>query len=319
MTKTFVAINDPVHSLIRSITRHTSLHPGASADQRLPLRYCFRKQDLPEAYYSLAVFHSQGGLSLKSLSQVKWRVREHDKTGIPGRVNYFDAVKLDRRCARDLRLKLRRHGPGLLAGELLTYGVGMLRARNDDPLEQIHHYLWSRYGRLDTEHEMVYARIGALHCNSLPLIYQRQKESFDSTNVIYGDAFGEVEQLWERRADTVFLDHVTQALQRMRKQAEIAAYLHPPLNVAAVMKMHLRCQSLWKTPPASARVLLRRVEYILANTTVDDHPTTILSQQKRETESAPGLRAGRSGNWGADQSGYDGWLADGSNAPGGSN
>ena len=136
MTKTFVAINDPVHSLIRNVTRHTPLCPSLSTDQRLPLQYSFREQDLPEAYYSLAVFHALSGLSLKSLRRVKWRVRESDKAGIPARVNYFDAVKLDRRCARDLRLKLKRHGPGLLAGELLCFGTGTLRARNDDPVEQ---------------------------------------------------------------------------------------------------------------------------------------------------------------------------------------
>ena len=72
MTKTFVAINDPVHSLIRSVTRHTPLvrRPFAGSDACC-VQYSFREQDLPEAYYSLAVFHALGGLSLKSLRRAQ--------------------------------------------------------------------------------------------------------------------------------------------------------------------------------------------------------------------------------------------------------
>jgi hypothetical protein len=307
MAKTFVAINDPVHELLRSLTRVLPLE-GVQNGTDLPIvQYRFGIWDLPEGYYSLARFHALEGLSFEPAIRERWRVKPEEKSQLPQKVNYFDVIRLDRRCGRDLRLKVQKQGPGLLAAELLSFGTGTVRARNDDPTERVHQYLWRTHGRLQSRHETVYATIRALHFNSLPL-WQREKESFDSTNVIYGDAYGELEQLWERRADTAFLEQVACSLQAMRRDRQIAAYLHPPLNVAGVMKLHLRCQALWKTPPTSARALLRRLDYLLANTIVDSTPQTVFRRLVTEVEPAPNSEENGSAVWDGDESGYDGWL-----------
>jgi hypothetical protein len=226
-------------------------------------------------------------------------------------VNYFDAVRLDRRCLRDLRWKVRKFGPGMVATELLCYGTGMLRARNDDPSERIHEYLWSQYGRIHTKHEVVFARIRALHRNSMLPVRAVGKESFDSTNVIFGDALGEVQQLWDRRADTAFLEQVARSLQAMRRQTEIAAYLNPPMNLEEVMRLHRRAQARWKTAPPNARSLLRRVDYILDHTTVDPNCETVYRWRKSEPASQPTRLDQDAPQWGGDRSGSDGWLPGG--------
>jgi hypothetical protein len=80
------------------------------------------------------------------------------------------------------------------------------------------------------------------------------------------------------------------------------------LNLAAVMQMHFRAQALWKTPPATGRILLRRLEYILGHTIVDDSPDTVFAWPKSRAASEPKRCRRRSQAWEPDRSGYDGWL-----------
>jgi hypothetical protein len=310
MAKTFVAIGDPVHSLLRTVTRHTPLGCCAGGQGLPAIEYQVRPEDLPPAYYALAVFHKLDGVSWSVAPTGQSRLRTADKAAIVLRANFFDATCLDARCCRDLRIKVRKQGPEMLAGELLAFGTGTLRARNDDLAERMHHYLWSHHGRVQSRHEVVYARIRALHWNSLLLLRRIQKESFDSTNVIYGDALGEVEQLWDRRADTAFLELVVQNLQQLPRQAEIAAFLHPPLNLPAIVQFHRRAQTLWRNPPASSRALLRRIEYILEHTRVDTNPKTEFRWREHQAHSQPRLRDADYRNR-LDSSGYDGWLRPG--------
>lgn len=283
MAKTFIAVDEPVHNLLRRITRQTLLWPRPDSGGPASLEYQVKYADLPEEYYSLAMFHALEGRSLQAIRHGGRRVQEDLKPWVPARANYFDLVSLDRRCCRDLRLKGRKEGPGMLSAELLCFGSGMLRARNDNLADPLHQELWRRHGRLQPRKEQVFATIRALPWDALPLLQGHGKESFDSTNLIYGDAFGELEQLWERRADTEFLDVVARGLQALRRQGQVASSLCPPLNTEAVLKLHFRAQALWKTPPTGARSLLRRIDYLLEHTTVDSEPATVF----RKPESLP--------------------------------
>jgi len=311
MTRTFVVPDDPVHNLIREITRRAPLYARFSGPERPPrIVYDVREELLPDDYYSLGMLHSLGGMALESLPQSKWRVRPEERTGITQQVNFFDLVSLDKRCCRDLRLKPKKMGPFMLSAELLVFGTGSLRARNDDSQDPLHRFLWSQHGRLHPKTEVVYANIRALHRYS-DHAFSVGKETFDSTNLVYGDVFGELEQLWERRADTSFLNVVCQTLHEFRVRAEIAAYLRPPHNLMGVVELHLKRQALWKTPPADARALLRRIEHVLNRTVIEKRTST--RYQWRQSPASTNLSSREVGGrtTEADDQGYDGWIGSG--------
>ena len=118
--------------------------------------------------------------------------------------------------------------------------------------------------------------------------------------------FGEVEQLWERRADTEFLQQVAEDLQRLKEWPNTAAPANAPLNYEAVVRMHLRAQAIWRKPPSSARVLLRRLEFILEHAIIDSSPFSSFKAPGQPNRGLPGPGTHPE----SDRSGYDGWLTD---------
>jgi hypothetical protein len=307
VARTFVALNDTVHGLLRSMTRQVPLCPCVARDGFPAVQYRVRVEDWPSAYHSLALYHALEGWPARLALARRCRLPLNARRLIAERAGYFDAVRLDRRCSRDLRFKLGRNGPGMVAAELLAYGTGMLRASNDNLNDSLHRHLWREYGHLQSSREVTCARLVALNCHSRHWPGSAYKESFVSTNLIYGDAFGEVEQLWERRADTGFLERVARSLQGLRRRGEVSAFLCPPHNLDGLTGLHLRAQALWRTPPASARALLRRLDYILEHTRVDDSPRTIFRWPASPARPAAGAWSAQ--GWETDDSGYDGWLS----------
>lgn len=303
MTRTYVAINDPVHDVVRTATRRTPLKASLSAGGRLRLEYEARPEDLPETFWGLAWLHALKGSPAQKALNARGRPPLAQRLRILEQVSHFDVIKLDRRCARDLRLKSTHPGPGMLGCELLCFGVGMLRARNDNPRDRLHHLLWKHYGRITPKNEIVFATIRTLAAVPSPGSLESHKEAYDSTNVYYGDVLGELQQIWDRRADTNFLEQVVLSLQSFGAESGVASFLRPPQCLAETVRLHLRAQSVWRKPPTHARAVLRRVEYILDHTQVDAAPETCY--RGADTDSHAGHSPGE--GW-QDRLGYDGWL-----------
>ena len=304
MSKSFVALNDPVHNLLRHLARRTPLVERLSPEGGLRMYYQPGAEGLSEQYAALAWFGGLNGLPAPLAIERRSRLETRHWVILAERVGGFDVAKLDRRCARDVRLHVCREGLGMLAGELLSYGTGLLRARNDDPGNPLHRLLWRRYGRLAPKEEIIYATIRCLSGHGSG----GEREAFDSTNVIPGDALGELQQLWDRRADSLFLDRVARSLEAIGRNAFVAAFLQPPRNLKAAVQLHMRAQRRWRRPPENGRALLRRVEWILDHTALDYAPPTLFRWQQHRSQTGTGERGTPSAGWPGDLPQGDDWL-----------
>lgn len=302
MTRTFVAIDDAVHRLLRNLAQRTPLKVEAAGANRWEARYEVNAQQVPETYFCLALLHGLGGMEAKRAlsAQASFGMRHREQ--ILEQAHYFDVTRLDRRCGRDIRLKTARSGPVMVSAEILCFGTGTLRARNDDPGDRLHRKILEEHGRLTMKRQKVFAVIQALHGRGESPEGALGRDNYESTNVLYGDVLGELEQLWERRAELGFLDGVALGLEQFRRRAVACAGLQPPQNVNGLVGLHLQRQALWRSPPRSGRSLLRRLEFILSNTTVESWPGTEHLPRRAAGPSHPG------GQSTFDNSGYDGWL-----------
>jgi len=296
MQKTFVAVNDWCHKLLRDLTRRTPLVATRLDNGLDRVHYQVIPELLPLEYFSVVACHTLDGLPLEQVRLGCWKVRENCKPAVLKAAGGFDAIRLDRRCWGDLRLKPIGGRAGLLCGELLAFGTGMLRGES----------LSGRHGALSAPLEEVYTRIWALRREGSPALTKIQKSVYKSTNLIYGDALGELEQLWDRRADIAFLDKVARVLETVAGREQVPTALHSPLNASAVMRIHRRAQAVWNSPPRSGRALLRRLELILENVATERPapgraPAPLPPPSRLSAKAVP--------NWPRIARGYDGWLS----------
>lgn len=114
------------------------------------------------------------------------------------------------------------------------------------------------------------------------------KESYESTNLILADSFGELEQLKRRRNDEEFLQAYLRDMQEVTTFREKnSAFDNNKLMCPEAFHMHtdesirvwLNHVQLgkWRAPPGSIDELSTRIDFLLANTVIDEKPEEVVT------------------------------------------
>ncbi|GEM_PF-4888614 len=190
--------------------------------------------------------------------------------------NYFDANRVDELCRDGLRNRISLRSTSMFAVDPISYGVGILR-----PVRAwsggFHAALGEPLGKLTARGTRVYGHIIARTHIDPEKTGKSHAEDWESTNMLYGDMYGEIQQLDDRRTEKKFLEQVIQGLNAGKDTLERMGTLE---EFRRVYKNHLACQSLWKSPPQSPDELLERIDYILEHSTFDEQPNTNLRLHK---------------------------------------
>lgn len=186
-------------------------------------------------------------------------------------------------------------GIDMVSEELLAYGAGLLRKvytadQYEERMEVAEKFgipatlselltgITVPVGKLNSKFIQVYGNI------ILSYIYdtnRRVVEPWESTNIILGDAYGELEQLQRRKHEIKFLNEVAHVLTvtltpwTTEDTMLIADKTLTREEFVRLVKAHLRMQSLWPSPPESGKELSDRVDHILSHTNIDTTATRI--------------------------------------------
>jgi len=178
---------------------------------------------------------------------------------------------------------------GPTAFEPLAYGIGAYRelaTQQETTFQAVTGE--SPKPKVFSEHEKVFLRslldfdIDQEDCELRPWI--RQRKVYESTNYIYGDSYGELEQLIRRRKDTGFVQKYLEQLKEVTEPDTIEEIRSTGVQIARGMANDLgdpeyklkwweehinQGNTLWDVVPKTTSKLLERAEYLLENTFVD--------------------------------------------------
>jgi hypothetical protein len=230
----------------------------------------------------------------------------HDKLRTESMLYYlhwfYDSRRTDFRCKSQNKTVIRHVPTSMFTIDLLNYGVGVFRSVKDNP-NLLLSFLGTPSGKLVPKGTKVYSEsIRQTLYN--PETKQWDPERWESTNIIYGDAYGELQQLSDRRDDTQILEYVCKILtlctdnpksvyvryeEEEFEEPEIGDSLEDrKFRVESIVdQFHIECQAIWRQPPKNAKELIERVDFILERCTLDHNPMPDVTVNKKRTQENP--------------------------------
>jgi len=287
---TFVCADNEIHCVLRKISRVTKLKLTFDVfyNPQVVHELSETLEEIPDFYFRYL------GMSKYILAKLSTA----EKRKVVVKYNLSDATKIDLACFSTTRPCSGGQDGDLNATELLCFGVGALR-----PVYDKTDHSWRcagiRWGKLGSKHLRT-IRVGEAKTHVDPLTDEFGFEPWESTNLIYGDSYGELEQLWQRRSEAALLESLVAAFARINA-ANAPMFYGPPKSIT---RKHLAL-GLWSQPPRNRQELIVRVQTILQNTKIDGKASAILVERPKRPERPKQQEDSES--W-RDDSGHDGWL-----------
>jgi hypothetical protein len=297
--KKFIIIHDQRHQVVSSLTRNTPLLPVQKGKvQNVYYDVSNIGSTLPDAYFFVTPHNSVDIQTINTLSPDGKREYAENR-------NYLDITNLDPRCFGTRRARIEPRGPGMLSLELINFGIGALRRKWDISNDLIHRVMRERKGTILVP--------GLTTRNIDSVIFDEtankpQHETWQSTNLIYGDLYGELTQILERKDDPKLMDAILRTLNQITLENAHLFYCTPNEIVPdPVVREHVQKDNIWQYAPKSRAELICRIGQILDNSTINTKPTT---HYEKPSQTFLGLTNGTSSTKEIrnPDDGYDGWL-----------
>ncbi|MCH7568304.1 MAG: hypothetical protein IIA87_02680 [Nanoarchaeota archaeon] len=212
------------------------------------------------------------------------------------------------------------HSKSIVAGEPILFGIGVLRKARREQTTGEAMFGLAPAPKIISEFVEIYGS-HTIRNKDNGIV---RNDAWESTNIILGDSYGELEQLIRRRQDEEFLEVYLSEIQNMTKPVQARyrdpshnhvflnglglAHKNPAFPWRVMHEKHRLSQQIWEEPPNTTYELIERVDFLLKNTFVDINGIEARIEYEHQCLIEGIIERRHRNKDGIDISGYDGWL-----------